>query len=242
MKKYQKILLGLVIGLLLIGAGGWLGWQKLHYPASEAAQAALSKGQEKRDALYFSGDPEKPLVVFYPGALVDAESYSIWAKEVSEKGYSVAIVKMPFGMAVLGGNRAENILNEFPHNGYVIGGHSLGGVMASRYAASQKNGLKGVFFLASYPDEKGSLAETNLPVLSLTASNDEVLNQGNYQAAKTYLPDSAIFETISGGNHAGFGSYGSQRGDGAASISNEEQQQQIAEKLTQWLDNLDKTQ
>lgn len=51
MKKYQKILLGLVIGLLLIGAGGWLGWQKLHYPASEAAQAALSKGQEKRDAL-----------------------------------------------------------------------------------------------------------------------------------------------------------------------------------------------
>ena len=39
---------------------------------------------------------------FYPGALVDAESYSIWAKEVSEKGYSVAIVKMPFDMAVLG--------------------------------------------------------------------------------------------------------------------------------------------
>ncbi|MBV6552676.1 alpha/beta hydrolase, partial [Acinetobacter soli] len=58
----------------------------------------------------------------------------------------------------------------------------------------------------------------------------------------TYLPDSAIFETISGGNHAGFGSYGSQRGDGSATISNEEQQQQIAEKLTQWLDNLDKTQ
>ena len=65
----------------------------------------------------------------------------------------------------------------------MIGGHSLGGVIASRYAASQKNGLKGVFS-ASYPDEKGSLAETNLPVLSLTASNDEVLNQGNYQAAK----------------------------------------------------------
>ena len=57
MKKYQKILLGLVIGLLLIGAGGWLGWQKLHYPASEAAQAALSKGQEKRDALLFLWRP-----------------------------------------------------------------------------------------------------------------------------------------------------------------------------------------
>lgn len=51
MKKYQKILLGLVIGLLLIGAGGWLGWQKLHYPASEAAQAALSKG--KRNEMRF---------------------------------------------------------------------------------------------------------------------------------------------------------------------------------------------
>jgi pimeloyl-ACP methyl ester carboxylesterase len=239
MKKYQKILLGLLIGLFLLGAGGWFGWQKLHYPASEAAQTALAKGQVKQDALYFSGNPEKPLVVFYPGALVDAESYSVWAEALSAKGYAVAIVKMPFDLAVLGGNRAEDILKEFPHTGYVIGGHSLGGVMASRYAASHEDGLKGVFFLASYPDEKGSLADTNLSVLSLTASKDGVLDQENYQGAKEYLPDSALFETISGGNHAGFGSYGPQRGDGVATISNEEQQQQIVNTLIEWLEKLE---
>jgi predicted alpha/beta-hydrolase family hydrolase len=238
MKKFQKILLGLVIGLLIIGAGGWLGWQKLHYPASDAAKTALSKGEEKGNMIYFAGDADKPLLVFYPGALVDAESYSVWANEVANKGYSVAIVKMPFDLAVLGGNRAEDILQELPHQGYIIGGHSLGGVMASRFATTHSDELKGVFFLASYPDEKGSLADTTLPVLSLTASEDEVLNQENYQEAKAYLPDTTNVETITGGNHAGFGSYGAQRGDGTATISNEEQQQQIADKLTSWLANL----
>ena len=66
-------------------------------------------------------------------------------KRCLKKGYSVAIVKMPFDMAVLGEIEQRIFLNEFPHSGYVIGGHSLGGVIASRYAASQKNGLKGVF-------------------------------------------------------------------------------------------------
>jgi hypothetical protein len=86
MKKYQKILLGLVIGLFIIGAGGWLGWQKMHYPASNAAQTAFSKGEDKGNTIYFAGDADKPLLVFYPGALVDAESYSVWANEVAESG------------------------------------------------------------------------------------------------------------------------------------------------------------
>jgi hypothetical protein len=53
------------------------------------------------------------------------------------------------------------------------------------------------------------------------------------------LPDTTSFlKQSTGGNHAGFGSYGEQRGDGTATISNEEQQQQIADKLTSWLANL----
>ena len=52
----------------------------------------------------------------------------------------------------------------------MIGGHSLGGVMASRYANANMDDerLKGVYFMASYPDEKGTLSKTDLPVISIT--------------------------------------------------------------------------
>ena len=160
MRKRTKVLIGVLITVVILTVAGWFGWQQLHYPAVDAAVTAAKEADDEGNVLYFAGDEEKPLVIFYPGALVDAESYSVWAAGLAEKGYPVAIVKMPFNMAVLAGNRAEEVLEEIPHSSYVIGGHSLGGVMASRFAANQlaenDNELKGVFFFASYPDEKGS--------------------------------------------------------------------------------------
>ncbi len=41
---------------------------------------------------------------------------------------------------------------------------------------------------------------------------------------------------IEGGNHAGFGNYGKQKGDGEAKISSEEQQKQTLEAITQMID------
>ena len=40
---------------------------------------------------------------------------------------------------------------------------------------------------------------------------------------------------IDGGCHAGFGSYGAQKGDGAPVISAEEQQRQTADALAAWI-------
>ncbi|WYJ81748.1 hypothetical protein IGL98_001772 [Enterococcus sp. DIV0840] len=139
-------------------------------------------------------------------------------------------------MAVSGQNKAEQVIRSNHLTNYVIGGHSLGGVMASRFAAEQANdGLKGVFFLASYPDEKGSLSKFKGQVLSLTGSKDGVLNWQAYDQAKKYLPEQTVFEEIKGGNHAGFGSYGEQKGDKSAGINNDEQQQEVANLLINWL-------
>ena len=108
--------------------------------------------------------------------------------------------------------------------------------MAARYAAqADKKNLKGVFLLAAYADQKGRLDHSKLPVLSITASRDGVLNWSHYQTNKKYLPRDTTFMTISGGNHGGFGSYGHQQGDKAARISNATQQQQVAHLLIKWL-------
>ena len=53
--------------------------------------------------------------------------------------------------------------------------------------------------------------------------------------AQAYLPEQTQNEVITGGNHAGFGSYGAQKKDGQARITNQEQQKIIGQLIVQWL-------
>ena len=62
-------------------------------------------------------------------------------------------------------------------------------------------------------------------------SEDGVLNREKYEADRANLPQDTTETVIDGGCHAGFGSYGAQKGDGTPAISAEEQQQQTADAL-----------
>lgn len=53
----------------------------------------------------------------------------------------------------------------------------------------------------------------------------------NYAANRNNLPTDAIEVVIEGGCHAGFGTYGSQSGDGTPSISSKEQIDRTAEEI-----------
>lgn len=234
MKKWKKVLLTIFIGLVVVLVGGVAYLHTQTYSPTNNAQQITEQVKDTSDWLYFPAkDKTKPMIIFYPGALVDPGSYSPWAETVAEAGYPVYILKMPLDLAVLAPNRGEKVLSEHPNRAYVVGGHSLGGVMASRFSNEHSDKLAGQFFLASYPDEKGSLADKNIPVLSLTAENDRVLNQEAYRKAKQDLPKNTDYQEIAGGNHAGFGSYGAQKGDGKATIKN--QNQQVAQRLIAWL-------
>ncbi|MBO0439060.1 alpha/beta hydrolase [Candidatus Enterococcus ikei] len=240
MKKWQKRLLwiiGVVIAFILVGL---FYIKTITYTPTTDALAISKKATNENGVLFFEGDQEKPALIFYQGALVENASYSVWAEKVSQAGFSVYLVHEPLNLAVLGQNKAEKIIQANHLNNYVIGGHSLGGVMASRFAAEQKkqSELKGVFFLASYPDEKGSLAQFNGQVLSLTGSEDGVLNWSAYDKAEEYLPKQTVYHEIKGGNHAGFGSYGEQKGDKPAAINNQEQQEEVAKQLIEWLNTI----
>ena len=235
MKKFKRWLIGILVVLVVALIGGQLYLKSAAHAPSQTAATIQKQGATKNGVLYFGKASAKLTVVMYPGALVDPGAYSIWAAQVAKAGYRVAIVSFPDDLAVLKPNAAEKVVKA--GQPYVIGGHSLGGVMASRYAAKHKQGLKGVFFLASYPDAKGKLTG-NIPVLSLTASRDGVLNFEAWRKAKQNLPSDTTYKQLAGGNHAGFGSYGKQSGDRRATISNARQQQWIAKQLTQWLDTL----
>ncbi|MBW4085503.1 alpha/beta hydrolase [Paenibacillus sp. S150] len=238
----RRILLGIIV--ILIAAGIFL-WRYLtpYAPAERAEVALVSAGgvSVEQNDNWISFEPSATLgaaVIFYPGALVAAEAYAPLAQKIAAAGHPFYIAKMPLNLAVIKSDAAEEIIRVHPKLTFVLGGHSLGGVMASRYAAEHADQLKGVFFLASYPDEKGSLEDTTLSVLSVLGTEDKVIDQENYNKGRSYLPGNTVYYSVKGGNHAQFGSYGEQKGDGKATISEEEQQTLTARAMLDWVGNL----
>lgn len=243
MKRSYKILIGCFIFFILVLLGSLFFVQsKTYQPLSEALNETETTDQyrveESSDAIIFSplNEQQSISVLFYQGGLVEEKSYSSIAAKLAAKGYPVYLVKHALNLAVTDANKAETIITDEKIQDFVIGGHSLGGVMASRFAnESYSESLKGVFLLASYPDEKGRLDKLPISVLSLIGSNDGVVNEETYQLGKDYLPATTSFYTIEGGNHAGFGDYGDQEGDLPATISPEQQQEQTVDQLEKWL-------
>lgn len=189
-------------------------------------------------------------LVFYPGGLVDPHAYILPLSRfvVKGKAHKVVIVKMPGNLAVLDGNQGAWIYDDFPDvTQWVIGGHSLGGVMACSTVKKYPDFFKGLLLMAAYPETSSSLSDWKGPVLSLRGQFDGLVDSLTIASRIGLLPppqwmgpdDSypaeggvkTVYYTIPGGNHAQFGRYGVQKGDGAASIPPEEQAEIVAEML-----------
>lgn len=238
-KWWKKILV--IVGVLVV-AIGIMGYVYLQpYEPNERALQALTGTEEisikdKKDWISFIPDQgEQETILFYPGGLVEPKSYAPLAQQLAEEGYTTYIVKMPLNLAVLAQDKANEIIQKDPNRSYVIGGHSLGGAMATRYAAEHEEDLDGVFLLAAYPDEVGDLSESNLSFLSITGGKDGVMNRDKYEEGKAYAPDDHQFIELDGANHGQFGSYGFQEGDQKATITAEQQLDQTTELISEWL-------
>ena len=101
--------------------------------------------------------------------------------------------------------------------------------MAAEYASQNADCLQGLIFLASYSTK--DLSDTQLKVLSLYGSEDQVLNKDKVVQGRELMPETYVEYEIAGGNHAQFGDYGVQKGDGTATISAEEQQQEAIQQI-----------
>ena len=142
---------------------------------------------------------------------VEAEAYAILLKGIQDAGIRVFLVEMPFNLAVFDANAAEKIIEDNPMiKHWYIGGHSLGGAMASQFAEKHADRLDGLILLAAYP-----LNDAMDKVLLIAGSEDRVLDQTKLEGFDV--------NWIEGGNHANFAHYGVQKGDGEALIDKDEQ-------------------
>ena len=163
-------------------------------------------------------------LIFYPGGKVEATAYLPLLEQLRESGVTCVLVTMPFRLAVFDIRAADEVYSRFPAvSRWYLGGHSLGGAMASSYVAGNEDKLTGLILLGAYP-----VNDSPIPTLCIYGSEDVMLD-------RTKLAGVANQLEISGGNHAQFGNYGVQEGDGVASITREDQQRQTAEAILAFL-------
>ena len=92
----------------------------------------------------------------------------------------------------------------------MVGGHSMGGMVAAMYAAEHPVSADGVVLLAAYPTQK---LKDLVKVLSVYGAEDRELDREEYEKGRMYFPADVTEVVIDGGNHAQFGNYGNQKGD-----------------------------
>ncbi|ETA79010.1 alpha/beta hydrolase [Youngiibacter fragilis] len=212
--------LKVIFVLAVFGAVGGYIWSSDYYRASVTALEALESGEvNERGDIVFDVEGTDKGVIIYPGGKVDEKAYALLAKSISEQGYDAYVAKMPLRLAILGIGRAERIMEENTEvNEWVMVGHSLGGVAASRFIVKDPHGIKGLVLLGSYPDDKTDLASAGIKVHSLIGTEDRIVDRAALGAADKRLGKDFVKVDVQGGNHSYFANYGVQDGDGEAAI------------------------
>lgn len=226
------ILLNVAAGLLITG-GTVLIFLNIRYTAQDEAVAAFSDNTgatvTQLDGAYFiDGAGEDTALIFYPGAKVEAEAYLPLMKRLAAQGTDCFLLQPPFSIAFFDMDAAGDIIERYSYRHWLVSGHSLGGTAASAYAAAHPDKVDGVVLLASYPLAK---LDDSVALLSIYGSEDGVMSASSYENAEANFPANTLEVVIRGGNHAGFGNYGEQAGDGSATIPAVQQQEETANAI-----------
>ena len=231
-----KIVLMAVLAVIVAGAIGFGVYVGDYYHADDAALAAMEPTDtvavqrlEDGDIAFVPGAPRAG-IVFYPGGKVQAEAYAPLMRDLADRGSLCVIVCMPFNLAVLDANGADGVQGRFPAvRRWILMGHSLGGVMAAGYLDGHARSWDGLVLLGAY--STADLSDDGVTVLSVTGDSDGVLDRRAAADNVGNLGEDARELVIPGGNHAQFGSYGPQDGDGEAGLSPEEQRALTADEI-----------
>ncbi len=220
-----------IASLIALLSGAFFLYVSDYYRADDVAVAVLATDTrlrvEKDTIILSPAAASDTALIFYPGAKVEYTAYlPILEKIKSACGITCILVKMPFNMAIFNVKAANAVMADHPEiTNWYVGGHSMGGAMASDYASKNPDKVEGLILLGayvygSYPPEKALTVYGTF--------NTSVEKKIDY---------TENIVVIQGGNHAQFGNYGKQRGDPDATISREAQQDIAVEAIRDFIMN-----
>lgn len=248
-KKHKGRIIALtsVLSVIVLIAGAFFIYTGIYYHADEEVEAYLKSDDDvlvrKEDNMYVFQSKSIPenaptsAFVFYPGAKVEYTAYApVMYRIAKESPATVYLVHMPFNLAMMNEHAVDKIMDSHEDvTHWYLGGHSLGGAVASMEVASHSHSFTGLILEASYSN-KDLTGHKDMAVLSLLGSNDGVINRDNYEKYNSNLPKDKYTEyIIDGGIHSYFGDYGHQSKDGTAGITKEEQWSQISHQVSAFI-------
>ncbi|MBP3683865.1 MAG: alpha/beta hydrolase [Oscillospiraceae bacterium] len=226
----------LAVLLVLVAAGA--AYVNDYYRAEPEAVEALAGSEnvtvtEEEGLLIFAPEETDAGFVFYPGGKVEYSAYAPLMVALAEENILCLVPQMPANLAVLDVHAAQDLPQRYPEVArWYIGGHSLGGSMAASHIAEDDR-FAGLILLASY--STADLSDSGRRVLSIYGTEDGVLNREKYREYHANLPEDAVELVLYGGNHAGFGAYGHQEGDGEMSLGPGQQITVTAETILEFM-------
>ncbi len=227
MKKRLRIILLSMLSLIVISAGAFFIYASDYNRADDEALAILqSDGIIRKENLtvLLPDQTSDTALIFYPGAKVEYTAYLPILNQLRQHGIACVLMEMPFNMAIFAPNAADRAFSELSGvKNWYIGGHSMGGAMASSYAAGHQDKVKGLVLLGAYI--YGDVSPEN--ALTVYGSLNSALEK--------HIDYTENIVIIEGGNHAQFGNYGEQKGDLPATISREEQQDAAVEAIVEFV-------
>lgn len=233
-KRWWWLLPLALVVVLAVGVVVFVIWASTGPGPMPEALAALESDDrvqvEAEPWLVFGPAGEEPTtgLILYPGGRVDPRAYAPAARAIAEEGYRVVITPMPLNLAFFAPNQAAEAMAAYPMvENWAVGGHSLGGSMAARFAYQNPDAAAGLVLWASYPASTDDLSQRELAASSIYGTRDGLATVDKIDASRPLLPADTAWVGIEGGNHAQFGWYGPQSGDNPPGISREEQQAEI---------------
>ncbi len=233
-RRFLRWMLGGLVALIIAAAVGIVVWSQVGVYAAEPqplADVRADTGIRFSDsgaAIIMepttTGDSTIGLV-FIPGAKVDPWAYaSTLSGLVRDEGISVVITRPWLNLAFFDLRPLASFTDDVPDvDIWMVGGHSLGGVRACMLAED----ADALVLFASYCST--DLATTGMPVLSVSGGNDGLSTRSKIEDAAHLLPPDTLFVEIPGANHANFGAYGPQDGDGESSVPVDEMIANVSE-------------
>ena len=237
-KKWIKISVPIIF-TLVVNFVGFLCFFNIYYHATSEVKDYLKDDNEvkvysKSDYYLFDNiSINDKALIFYGGAKVEEKSYAPMLNKIAHQGYDVFLTKMPLRFPLFATGKANSIYQS--NNTYTdvyLMGHSLGGVCASMALEKTSLSYKGIVFLASYPSKP---LDNKYKALSIYGSEDKVLNLKEYNDNVSNFPTGYTQQIIEGGNHAYYGYYGNQKGDGKATITREAQIDQTVSYVSEFI-------
>lgn len=232
------------IALGLTATVVFIAWCLLSYRANaEGVQAAVADDSVSvvhEDGRWTFHSRAKPLsrtgLLFFSGALVDPRAYARLARSAAADGHSTIVVELP-RRGALGGAEGSPVLERgraamasLPDvQCWVVGGHSRGGEVASRFVLEQPKDIAALLLVATSHPRDVDLSSLSLPVTKLVGDRDGLATPERVARNRHLLPAATRWVDIPGANHSQFGDYGFQPGDRFARIPRESQRRRLAE-------------